>query len=352
MKTRRELLAGSAALMATSACAAPQAAPLPPLKSTVPYPLGVAVRAPMLADDPVYANLVATHFSRLTPEWEMKMEYILKPDGSLQFDRPDAMVDFARKHGMGFHGHTLIWYAEDGDMFQKLKGKPDAFLTFYADYIQKVVGRYRGVIGGWDVVNEPVMEEGEGLRDCLWSKVLGDDYIGLALTAAHQADPDAVLLINDYYLETKPKKRATFLKMCETLLKNGAPLHGVGTQTHIPADIKPGLIRDSIRDIASLGLKVHVAEVDISPASNSPASLVAANMAEPRLGQIRALTELVEAYHQLPASQHYGMTFWGVRDSDSWLNSSKEFNGRDEPLLFDRMGRAKPLATAFAAMAK
>ncbi len=103
-----------------------------------------------------------------------------------------------------------------------------------------------------------------------------------------------------------------------------------------------------MRDIASLGLKVHVAEVDISAAG----AKAGGNQAEPRLGQIRALTELVEAYHDVPAAQRYGFTFWGVRDSDSWLNGPKEFNGSDEPLLFDRVGRPKPLAMAFAQLTK
>ena len=348
MIDRRALIAGASALAATRPAGAAPYGTIPPLKSRCPYPLGVAVRAPKLADDPVYANLVATHFSRLTPEWEMKMEYILRPDGSFQWDRPDAMVDFAQAHGMAFHGHTLVWYAEDGDMFQKLKGKPNAFLNFYVDYIQTVMKRYRGRIHGWDVVNEPIMEEGEGLRQCLWNQVLGDDYVGLALTAAHEADPDAVLLVNDYYLEIKPKKRATFLKMCERLLKSGAPLHGIGTQSHMFADIQPGLIKTAIRDIASLGLKVHVAEVDISVAG----AKAGGNQAEPRFGQIRALTELVEAYHDVPAAQRYGFTFWGVRDSDSWLNGPKEFNCSDEPLLFDRSGRPKPLAMAYADLTK
>jgi len=345
MTTRRTVLAGlTAAAIAPAACAAPYGS-IAPLKSCARFPIGVAVRAPMLGDDAQYADLVATHFSRLTPEWEMKMEYILKADGSYQFDRPDAMVDFAQRHGMGFHGHTLVWYAEDGEIFQKLKGKSDAFLVAYVKYIQDVVGRYKGRIRGWDVVNEPVMEEGEGLRDCLWSQVLGEDYIGLALTAAHEADPGATLLVNDYFLETKPRKRATFMKMCETLLKSGAPLHGVGTQTHLMADIQPGLITAAIKDVASLGLKVHVSEIDISVAG----ARAGLNRAEPREGQIRAIDEIVEAYYaHVPEAQRYGITVWGVRDSDSWLNSEKEFNGSDDPLLFDRMGRPKPAAQAFA----
>lgn len=313
---------------------------IPPLKTLAPWPIGTAVRD-MHLNDADWTALAAQHFSRLTPEWEMKMEYILQPDGSLQLDRANRMAAFARENGMTLHGHTLVWYEQDGEYFQRLKDDRDAFLKAYTGYIQGVMTPYRGLATSWDVVNEPIMFEGEGIRPCLWRTVLGDDYIRLAYQAAREADPEADLFLNEYHLEHKPQKRRTFLKLCEDLLKVGTPLTGIGTQTHLSADIAPGMITESMRDIASLGLKVFISEVDISTLSDRKA-----NMAQPRLGQIRALREIVEAYDQVPTAQQYGISFWGVRDSDSWLNGPKEGRGLDEPLLFDRRGRAKPLAGA------
>lgn len=347
---RRALLAGAAAFgIARAADAQGAYGDVPPLKSISPYPLGVAVKAPHL-DDAAWTKLATTHFSRVTPEWEMKMEYVLADDGTLRFDRADRIVNFARNNGMAVHGHTLIWYAQEGGPhFAALKGKPDAFLNAYAGYIQAVMQRYRGRIASWDVVNEPVWNDGHDLRPCLWREVLGDDYIGLAFEAAREADPSAVLFMNDYNLELTPAKRARFLKLCETLLKNGAPLHGVGTQTHITADIAPGAITAAVRDIASLGLKVHVSELDISLREAKPANAV-----QPRLDQVRAFNELLAAYHDVPAAQRHGLTVWALRDSDSWLNSPKERKGllADEPVLFDGQGRAKPLAQAFVKATK
>ncbi len=339
---RRTFLAGAAGMGLSGLAAGAVYGAIPPLKSVVPYPLGVAAKRAQF-DDPAWTSLAAANFSRLTAEWEMKMEYLLQPDGSLQFDRADAIVDFARRHGMAVHGHTLIWYAEDGAYFQTLKGKPDAFLAAYAGYISAVMKRYAGAVGGWDVVNEPVWNDGHDLRPCLWRDVLGDDYIGLALEAAHEADPGAILFMNDYNLESTPAKRARFLKLCEAVLKKGAPLHGIGTQTHIDADLAPGAITAALRDIASLGLQVHVSEVDISLRVKSMGDI-----AQPRLNQIRLLAELVGAYHDIPPAQRYGMTFWGLRDSDSWLNGKDNRTlVPDEPLLFDGAGRPKPLAQAF-----
>ncbi len=340
MISRRAVVAGGLCLAGTASCA--DYGDLPPLKSAAPYPLGVAVKA-MQLDDPAWTGLAAANFSRLTPEWEMKMEYVLRDDGSLQLDRADRIAGFARAHGMAVHGHTLIWYAQDGAYFQRLKGKPDAFLSAYAGYIQGVMEHYKGVIGGWDVINEPVWNDGHDLRPCLWRDMLGDDYIGLALEAAHEADPGAVLFINDYNLESTPAKRMRFLKLCEAVLKKGAPLSGIGTQTHIGADLPQGAIAAALKDIASLGLKVHVSEVDISLRVQS-----LGDVAEPRVQQVRLLAELVGAYDDIPSAQRYGMTFWGLRDSDSWLNGKDNKSlVPDEPLLFDGRGRPKPLAQAF-----
>jgi len=335
-------LAGMGAAIALGQSASAQQPPaLPPLKSLAPWPLGTCVQTPQL-DDPQWVQLATTHFSRLTPEFEMKMETVLKADGSLDFERPDRIVNFAKAHGLAVHGHCLVWYAEDGGRFHALSG--DAFLNAYVDYIRDVMGRYAGFIRTWDVVNEPVTDEGSTLRDCLWSQKLGEDYIGLAFTAAHEADPNALLFLNEYNLEYTPKKRATLLRAAERALKNGAPIHGIGTQTHIGGDVPPGAIRAAIRDIVSLGLKVHVSEIDITLHEER---LV--NAVEPRADQLRVLDEIVTAYHEVPAAQRAGMTFWGVRDSDSWQNAGPHPRPvYDEPLLFDKYGRPKPVARELA----
>ena len=215
-------------------------------------------------------------------------------------------------------------------------------MSAYTDYIQSLVKHYSGQVLSWDVVNEPVLDNGSGLRPCLWQRVLGDDYIGLALTAAQEADPGALLFINDYNLESSPAKRRTLLKLVEHLQKTGAPIHGIGTQTHIDASLSAGMISDALRDLRQTGLKIHVSEVDISLHEDHPAGLV-----QPRRDQVRLIDELLNAYYDLPSHQRHGLTFWGIRDSDSWLNHQKSLGLPDSPLLFDSQGRAKPLARRF-----
>ncbi|MGZ8363714.1 MAG: endo-1,4-beta-xylanase [Caulobacteraceae bacterium] len=322
----------------------PARGPEPPLKSLAPFPVGCAVQSDQLAD-PAYAALFTRHFSQLTPEWEMKMEYILRPDGTFRFDASDRLAAFAKTHNIRLFGHALIWYAQGPAAFERLEG--EAFANAYRNYILAVAGRYRGQAVGWDVVNEAVTEDGSALRDCLWGRKLGEfDYIRLAFQYAREADPAAPLFLNDYGLDYNPAKRATFLKLAERLLKAGAPLGGLGTQSHLHADLAPGAYARAIRDLASLGLPIHISELDISL---NVRGLNFASRADLEQRQARLYGEAAEAFAALPERQRFAFTVWGLRDSDSWLRREKTPNaGADGPLLFDSAGAAKSTFWAVA----
>ena len=274
------------------------------------------------------------------------MEYILSDDGAFRFDAPDAIAAFTRDHDMRLFGHTLVWYAQDPIAFHPLDGHPGQYADALRNYILAVVGRYRGSAVGWDVVNEAVAEDGEGLRDCVWSRNLGQiDYMRRAFDNAREADPEAALLINDYNLESLPKKRANFMRLVETLLKSGAPVTGIGTQTHIAADLKSGAVTEAIQDLASLGLPIHVSELDISinrgrGLFRSTSDLVS--------GQNRLAQEVAEAFAGLPARQRFAFTVWGLRGGDSWLRSQKENPSPpwDQPTPFDDAGRPRSMMAA------
>lgn len=340
----RRAVIGSA--LALSACGSkdarsqPVPADLPPLKSVAPFRIGTCVQALHL-DDPDLAALIARQASQLTAEWEMKMEYIVQPDGSFRFDRPDRIAAFARAHGMGLLGHTLIWYAQAPLAFQQLDEGRIKFVDAYRNYILAVAGRYRGQAVGWDVVNEAVAEDGNGWRESLWAQKLGAfEHIALAYRTAREADPQAALLLNDYNLEYMPRKRATFLNLAERLLASGAPLTGLGTQMHVAADIAPGQITEMIRDLASLGLPIHISELDVSLTRSENKLL---SRSELLRRQTAVYAEAAEAFMSLPARQHFAFTLWGLRDRDSWL---KKENGADAPAVFDDDGHPKAGAAA------
>jgi len=331
---RRAFVASTLALAACGVKAAEDQPPISiaPLKSIAPFPVGTCVQAVQL-DDPALVDLMTTHVSQLTPEWELKMEYVLQADGGYRFDAPDRIAAFAADHGMRLFGHALVWYAQKPAYLEALQG--DAFAHAYAAYIEAVVGRYRGRAVGWDVVNEAVNDDGVGWRDSLWSQRLGQlDHMRIAYELAHAADPGAVLFLNDYNLETNPKKRATFLGLAEALLKAGAPLGGLGTQTHVPADLAPGAITAALKDLASLGLRVRISEMDVSIVGGATQR------------QARVYAEAAEAFAALPPHQRSDFTFWGLEDSQSWLRRE---NAADAPLLFDDVGRPKAAAQAWEA---
>lgn len=347
MLDRRVLLALPLALVACKrgASAEPAVAPARSLKALAPFPVGVCAKSPQF-EDPAWVDLVTTQFSQLTPEWEMKMEYILGDGpGRFRFDGPDAIAAFARHHGLRLHGHTLIWYAQGEQAFAGLNRA--RFTIAFDRYIATVAGRYRGQVVSWDVVNEPVTDEGSELRDCHWSRMLGaDGYMIRAFHKARAADPDAVLFLNDYNLENTPRKGATFLKLVERLMKAGAPIGGIGSQSHLDTRIPAGQIRAFFRDAASLGLPIHVSELDASLRSEDRVDLRSRSQ---RIAQQTArVGELAEAFMALPERQRFAFSVWGARDTDSWLRQGERDDGQDQPLLFDGAGRPGP---AYAAVA-
>jgi endo-1,4-beta-xylanase len=339
---RRAFVAASLALAACSPKAVGQARlDIAPLKSIAPFPVGTCIQAAQL-DDPAFAALVAAQVSQLTPEWELKMEYVVQPDGGYRFEAPDRIASFCADRGLRFFGHTLVWYAEKPAFFERLAGDADAFRDAYAAYITAVVGRYKGRIVAWDVVNEQVTDDGGAWRDSLWSQALGPlEHMRFAFALAHAADPAADLFLNDYNLESNPKKRATFLALAEALLKAGAPLTGLGTQTHVAADLAPGAITAAVKDLSSLGLRVRISEMDVS--LSRAQGLVNAR-ADLQRRQAALYGEAAEALAALPAHQRFDFTFWGLEDSQSWLRRE---NAADSPLLFDDAGRPKPAAMAW-----
>lgn len=344
MPSRRSLIIGAAGLMATGceASAQPETVSVPPLKSLAPYRVGTCAMTGQF-DDPEWSRLALEHFNQITPEWEMKMEYILTPDG-YQFDAPDRIASWCRSHGMALHGTTLIWYSQGEEAFRGLS-RADFRLQFDR-YIAAVAGRYAGQVRGWDVINEAVAEDGNALRQHHWSEGLGEiDHMVRAFEQAKLADSDAVLFINDYNLENNPTKGATFLKLVERLLKAGAPIGGIGTQSHLDIEIPEGQISAFIGEAAQFGLPIHISELDVSRRREGGPPDVRSVSFRTRQ-QIDRVSELTDAYSRLPEDQRYALTLWGVRDTDSWLRRPPHDDKRDSPLAFDAKGQPTAVARA------
>jgi len=298
-------------------------------------------------DDPVWVAEMRKHVDQVTPEWELKPERILRPGFEYDFSASDRMVDWGHEQGLRVFGHCLVWYSQGLDLFTD--ALPTArFAAEFDRYVSTVAGRYRGRMVGWDVVNEAVAEDGDGLRDCVYARKLGPEtWIVRAFEQARAADPDAVLFLNDYNLENNPRKGATFLRLVERLLARGAPIGGIGTQSHLDIEIPAGRITAFMRDAASLGLPIHVSELDFPMRRDGGPMPGLRSTAERRARQVARVGELAEAFMALPARRRFAFTTWGLRDPDSWLVRDRGWKD-DSPLLLDADGRANPAFRAVA----
>lgn len=325
----------------------PRTNPPPALRGLSDLPIGTCFLPDRVVDS-TFVDLTARHFSQLTPEWNFQLPAVMGDDGRYDWTWPDRIAEFARTHGQTLHGTSLVWYALDEvPAFQRLEGQSAAFAKAFEDHILTIVQRYRSLTRSWDVVNEPVAEDGDGFRDSLWSRNLGaEDYMVRAFEAAAEADPKAILFVNDYNLELYPRKRATFMRLVDRLRERGCKVGGVGTQTHLHADTVPGAVTTALADLATLGLPIHISEFDVKfgPAAKSPLTR------DQKLAIQDALAaETAAAFLALPRSQRHAFTTWGVRDLDNNLNRPEYGgDGSDTPVLFDDQGEAKPAFWALA----
>jgi len=301
------------------------------------------------ADDNCEVALIKKQFNTISPENVLKWESVHPWPGQYNFGPADRYVEFGIKNKMFIIGHNLVWHNQTPAwVFQNALGAPlsrDALLQRMRDHIFTVVGRYKGKIKGWDVVNEAVDEDGS-LRQSGWLKIIGEDYLLKAYQFAHEADPHAQLYYNDYSMENPPK-RAGAIALLKKLQAQVAPIYGVGMQGHYTMDWPiPSEVEQTITDFASLGLKVMITELDVNllppPGSNSLPDALQQALARRYAGLFKVF---VKHRHQITR-----VTFWGVTDADSWLNYIPVPGRTEYPLLFGRGCVTKPAFDAVVAV--
>ena len=315
--------------------------------------------------------IVRAQFDTITPENVLKWEAVHPRPDAYAFDAPDRYVAFGEKNHMFIVGHCLVWHSQVPKwVFQDDKGAPldrEGLLKRMHDHIRAVVGRYKGRIGGWDVVNEALNEDGT-LRPTPWLKIIGPDYLAKAFEYAHEADPQAELYYNDYSVEN-PAKRNGAVKLIKDLKAAGATVTAIGLQGHDHMDWPTVDQQDAtILAFQQLGIKVNITELDIDllpPASQQRTADVGLNVeAQARLNPYAAglademQQKLARRYADLFAvfCKYRGtvsrITFWGVTDGDSWLNNWPVRGRTSYPLLFDREGHPKPAFQSVIATAQ
>ncbi|GAB2780045.1 endo-1,4-beta-xylanase [Hymenobacter luteus] len=310
--------------------------------------------------------LVKQHFNTISPENLLKWEAVHPKPDTYNFKPADDYVAFGQQNKMFTIGHTLMWHQQTPKwVFEDAEGKPasrELLLKRLEDHINAVVGRYKGKIAGWDVVNEAIDDQQGDLRKTKWLEILGEDFAAKAFEYAHKADPKAQLYYNDYSLY-RPEKRAGVIKLVKSLQAKGIKVDAIGMQGHY------GLTKPSLKDVeasiiafSQLGCKVNFTELDIDVLPN-PSRRQGADIAETFAADAKynvyttglpdsVQQQLTKRYADLFALFHKHrdvidrITLWGVTDADSWLNDWPIKGRTSYPLLFDRNYQPKPAVQA------
>ena len=360
----------SVGLVAFAGCATAQPTPST-LKDAFKndFLVGVAVnQRQFIGEDTRGVPIILSQFNCITPENVLKWGLIHPDLDRYDFEPADRYVEFGEKNHLTIIGHTLVWHSQTPRrVFQDADGKPlerDALLARMSNHIHTVVGRYKGRIKGWDVVNEALQDSGS-MRQSQWFKIIGEDYIAKAFEFAHAADPGAELYYNDYSLEQESKRKGC-LELVKKLQAQGIKIAGVGSQHHDKlASPNVEQVEKTIVELSKLGVKVMITELDVDVVLTTQRNTSAdvADVARTAGGANSYSNSLPDAVQQQLAKRYADLfamfhkhadkidrvTFWGVTDGDSWLNRPGRAN---YPLLFDREGKPKPAFDAVIQTAK
>ena len=312
------------------------------LAEALPRPIGVGTAVGALfgtndATGTQYMATLAREFDVITPENDMKFSVVQPTRGSFDFTRADAMVAFAKAHGMRVRGHTLVWYQQLPAWVTGGSWSADSARAILDAHIATVVGHYAGKLAAWDVVNEAYDDAPTPqLRSSVWMQTIGRGYIEEAFRDAHAADPGVPLFYNDYNIEAGGAKADSVYNLLADLRARGVPVDGIGMQMHLAAStaLPVAAMQQNFARFASLGLKIEITELDIRvPTPASAASL------QTQAQNYRAIYQLCL---QQPACDM--VVTWGFTDRSSWIPSV--FPGQGDALLFDASFAKKPAYTA------
>jgi endo-1,4-beta-xylanase len=261
---------------------------------------------------------------------------------TFDFTASDYFVKFATKHKLRLHGHPLVWHDALAPWVAETLNRTNTE-RILTEHIQTIVRRYAGKIHSWDVLNEGIDVgaggggRADGIKDTLWLKFLGVDYIDLAFRVAAKADPRAKLVYNDYGVEydtpEDDAKREAILNLLQRLKAQGTPIYALGIQSHLSVNthrFNPTKFREFLRSVAKLGLKIMITELDVTD-RNLPLDTALRD---------RLIAAMYEDYLTTALDERavVSVTTWGLSDRYSWLAQDKPRPDRApvRPLPFDR----------------
>ncbi|HSX29514.1 MAG TPA: endo-1,4-beta-xylanase [Candidatus Saccharimonadales bacterium] len=292
-----------------------------------------AALGPAVADDAYASTLFGGNFGGITTENALKWQFVHPAPGVYDYHEADALVALAQKNGLKVHAHTLVFGEANPAWVRALPASQ--LESVMLDHIKNVVGHYKGKVLSWDVVNEPFDDdEWDQLRPNIWYKAMGKSYIAKAFTAAHAADPNAQLFINEYGLEEDGDRWDAMLALVKELQAQGVPITGVGFQSHVyaPEDkINAAVLKKHFDQLAALGLKARVSEMDVYSED----------------GQAVQADQYAQVFAACFASPNcVSFTSWGVSDRYDWFKDDDGSIQQGEDFLWDANMQPTPAVQA------
>ena len=322
--------------------------------------MSVALNTNQVAgNDSLALGIIKQHFNSIVAEDCMKSETIHPEEDVYNFGPADEFVQFGEDNNMFIVGHCLIWHSQLSPWFcvdeEGNNVSPEVLKQRMKDHIYTIVGRYKGRIQGWDVVNEGINDDGT-YRNSKFYQILGEEYIPLAFQYAHEADPDAELYYNDYSMFV-PSRRDGVIKMVKNLKDRGLRIDAIGMQGHyVMGSPTPEEVEESIIKFGELGTKVMFTEFDMAllprnaqgadisaredgrDAVNPYADSLPENVSQEWNNWMKSYFDMFERNKDVISR----VSMWGLTDGDSWLNNWPIRGRTDYALLFDRDYHPKP----------
>ena len=286
-------------------------------------------------------SLIANQFNAVVCENEMKFDATEPERGSFSYGSGDQLLALAERHGMYVRGHALAWHSQvpgwltsDGTKNSYNLSRQE-LLDILKNHIMNVVGHWRGRIHEWDVANE-VLDDNQtsinsdprayDLRPSVWATGIGEDFLDSAFVWAHQADPDARLILNDYGVEGRGwSKTEALYNLASRLRASGIPIDGVGLQCHMDAGLNYiSSIEQNIARYQKAGMLCHITELDLGIDNNTAAALQQQGTDYYRLARIAMKYDNCGV-----------LMIWGLTDDMTWRTGRR-------PLLYDAANQPKP----------
>lgn len=316
------------------------------------FKVGTAMNTSDLVEGSEEMEILIKQYNVFTLENESKPDAMHPSEDVYNFEALDKLVEFANEYDKTVRGHVLVWHSQCPDWFfyddDGNTVSADVLVERMKEHITTIVSHYQGEVDVWDVVNEVLGDNG-GLRDSMWYQIIGDydgdgdkyDFIEIAFTTAHEADPDARLIINDYSLESSEDKTITMYMMVKNMLEEGIPIDGIGLQMHIDINFDVETCKNNVEILMKLkeidpDFVIEITELDLSCFSWDDQST-----------EVELTDEFVEKFDSLysdifemliefsEAGYLDSVVMWGYNDGSTWLNSYPVSGRTNHPLLID-----------------